>query len=363
LQIGFLISGSLDTLTGGYIYDRQLVDYLCRKGHQVKIFNLPCSNYWERFLYSPQLLFSQPLNHSPLDILLEDELDHPALILLNRKLKRESNYPVISIVHNLHSCELRADWQNYLYRRIEKSYLLSVDGFIFNSHTTRQAIEQMIGIQRYSVTANPCGNRLPVQITAKEIEDRAKKPGPLQILFLGNLLPNKGLHVLLNALSGISGNNYFLTIVGDLTMDKAYSAAIGRQIRKLNLVDKVSITWPLNNADLAIRLKESHILAVPSFYEGYGIVYLEGMGFGLPAIATTSGAAREIITDGENGFLISPGDSTTLAHCLQELNQERSRLAAMSLNAHRRFKSHPGWQVTCEKIHNFLLSCRSTLSA
>ena len=44
-------------------------------------------------------------------------------------------------------------------------------------------------------------------------------------------------------------------------------------------------------------------MVVPSSYEGYGIVYREGMAFGLPAIGTTSGGASEIITDGENGYL------------------------------------------------------------
>ena len=173
---------------------------------------------------------------------------------------------------------------------------MSVDGFIFNSRTTRQTVEDLIGMTQFSVIANPCGNRLHPEITESEIKERARKPGPLQIVFLGNLTPNKGLHVLLDALPGIPENSYLLTVIGDLTMDRAYSQSIRNQIRKLNLTDNVLITGPISNSELAFRLKESHILVVPSFYEGYGIAYLEGMGFGLPAIATTAGAANEIIT-------------------------------------------------------------------
>ena len=61
-------------------------------------------------------------------------------------------------------------------------------------------------------------------------------------------------------------------------------------------------------------LPQHHLLAVPSSYEGFGIVYLEGMHFGLPAIAGTDGAAKEIITHGQNGFLVRPGNPQALAH-------------------------------------------------
>ncbi len=120
MRIGFLISGSLDALTGGYIYDRQLVDYLRQKGHQVELIHLPGRDYLDRLLQSPHLPLSKELNHLSLDILLQDELDHPALILLNRRLKSQAGYPIISIVHHLRSCELRPEWQNQLYRWIEK---------------------------------------------------------------------------------------------------------------------------------------------------------------------------------------------------------------------------------------------------
>ena len=81
MRVSFLISGSLDAVTGGYIYDRQLVDYLRQRGHQVNIIHLPCRSYLDRFLYGPRLPFSMSLTHLTPDILLEDELDHPALAL------------------------------------------------------------------------------------------------------------------------------------------------------------------------------------------------------------------------------------------------------------------------------------------
>ena len=84
-------------------------------------------------------------------------------------------------------------------------------------------------------------------------------------------------------------------------------------------------------------MRASHVLAVPSSYEGFGIVYLEGMKFGLPAIATTGGAAGEIVTHDVNGYLIPPGDAAVLAHHLSELTSDRGLLERFSLAARRRF--------------------------
>lgn len=355
MRIGFLISGSLDTLTGGYIYDRQVVDYLREKGHHVELIPLPERSYYAQLLHSPALPMPRELRHLSLDIIIEDELDHAALIFLNRRLKSQTGIPIISIVHNLHSCELRARWQNQLYRWIEKYYLTSLDGFIFNSRTTCQAVENLVGRQKPRVIANPCGNRLSVQITESEIKLRAGKPGPLRILFLGNLFRNKGLHILLTALAKLS-DDYCLTVIGDLTMDKSYVQTIRNQIRDQGLNNKVSLAGPLNDDALAMELKDHHVLVVPSFYEGFGIAYLEGMGAGLPAIGTTAGAANEIITHGQNGFLVPAGDSSALCQYLRKLHEDRELLMSMSLNAFEHFKSFPTWQATGEKIHDFLQS-------
>ena len=91
------------------------------------------------------------------------------------------------------------------------------------------------------------------------------------------------------------------------------SRTIRRQIEAAGLTARVSLLGTASDQDLAARCAASHVLAVPSSYEGFGIVYLEGMQFGLPAIAGTDGAAQEIITHGENGFLVPPGDPEALA--------------------------------------------------
>ena len=103
------------------------------------------------------------------------------------------------------------------------------------------------------------------------------------------------------------------------------------------------------------ELNNSDLLVVPSSWEGFGIVYLEGMGFGLPAIATTEGAAKEIIQHGENGYLIDKGDSKALASHLQSLINHPQTLIDMSWKALDTYSGYPTWKDSAIKSRDFLI--------
>ena len=124
MKLGLLIYGSLDTLSGGYLYDRKLVEYLRTQGDTVEIISLPWRNYAAHL--TDNFHFRLPPG---LDLLIQDELNHPSLISAN---SRSHPYPIISLIHHLRCSEQRPAWQNWFYRIIEKRYLNSVDGFIFN---------------------------------------------------------------------------------------------------------------------------------------------------------------------------------------------------------------------------------------
>jgi glycosyltransferase involved in cell wall biosynthesis len=79
------------------------------------------------------------------------------------------------------------------------------------------------------------------------------------------------------------------------------------------------------------------------------------MGFGLPAIGTTSGGAREIISDGVNGYLVPPNDPGAVAHGLMNLAMDRAKLAGMSLAARERFLAQPGWTQSMARVREALI--------
>ena len=96
-----------------------------------------------------------------------------------------------------------------------------------------------------------------------------------------------------------------MDIVGSFTTEPVYTKLIQEIIARHDLSSFVFLHGSLDKEPLIEKLKLAHVLIVPSSYEGFGIVYLEGMGFGLPAIGTTAGAAGEVIDHEKTGYLIS----------------------------------------------------------
>jgi len=354
MRIGLLIYDALDTVSGGYLYDRQLVSYLESQGDQVEVVSIPLRDYSQHLLDNLSRPLYNRLEDLPVDILLQDELNHPSLFYLNRKVKDSINYPIISIVHHMRSSESHPGWQNSVYSAVEKNYLGSVDGFIFNSQNTRQAVQNLTGSEKNWVVAYPAGDQLKPDITLEMIEARAHQEGPLKILFLGNVIPRKGLHILLEALGKIADNDWKLSVVGSTEFDARYIRGIMQLERDYEFGEKVRFYGPLGDEQLKELMRNNQILAVPSFHEGFGIAYLEGMGFGLPAIGTSSGGASEIITDNVDGCLVPRGDAALLAECITRFIDNRQLLAAMSRQARGRYLQHPTWEISMHLVRGFL---------
>lgn len=346
MKLGLVIYGSLDTLSGGYLYDRRLVEYLRNQGDTVKIISLPWRNYAAHL--TDNLHFRLPWD---LDLLLQDELNHPSLLTANH---RPHPYPIISLVHHLRCSEQRPAWQNWFYRLVEKRYLQSVDGFIFNSHSTKRAVNGLLGRSQPSVIAYPPADRFGLSVSEAQIVASASEAGPLRVLFLGNVIHRKGLHTLLEAVR-LTKPDIRLDVIGSLRAEPAYSQRMRSTAETASLQSQVIFHDAVDDDQLIAMLKSAHVLVVPSSYEGFGIVYLEGMAFGLPAVGTTSGGASEIIEDGESGYLVPPDDAAALAERLSVLARDRKLLARMSVHALDRFRRQPTWGQTAGHIRDFLL--------
>ncbi len=358
MRIALLIYNSLETVSGGYLYDRKLVEHLRRQGDQVEIISIPWRNYAAHLTDNFSHTLFNHLRQLQVDVLLQDELNHPSLFLLNRRLRKEVRFPIVTIVHHLRCSEHRPKWLNNFYRLIEKQYLGSVDALVLNSHTTRQTVTQLgdpFDNQPHLI-AYPAGDRFKPSLNNLSIQRRALQPSPLKIVFIGNLIPRKGLHTLLQALYGLPDQMVELSIIGSPSIDDRYARKMRKLVSELGLTQMVNFLGMASDDRMTEILTQSQLLVVPSSYEGFGIVYLEGMSFGLPAIGTNSGGAAEIITHGVDGFLIQPGDVTSLQTHLVDLAHNRQKLAAMGVFARQRFETHPGWEETSQSIREFLKS-------
>jgi glycosyltransferase involved in cell wall biosynthesis len=356
VRIGLLIWGSLERLTGGFLYDRMLAEHLRRQGHEVSVVAVPMRSYWRALLdnLSPRLLAR--LREPGFDLLLQDELAHPSCVLLNRRLRRSTAMPIVPIVHLLRVSQRWPWWQRPLYRRVERSYLASVHGLILVNPQLRDRIAGLTGAELPSVVARPAGDHAAGTISAERIQARARED-PFRILFIGNLTPLKNLHLVLDALARVSAggtDGWRLDVIGNLEVDPGYTRRIRRRIARAGLGERVRLRGEQPRAEVAARLERGHVLAMPSAPESYSIVYLEAMSWGLPVIASTMSDSSAMIEPGKNGFLVA-GDAEALAGHLRGLMTDRERLARMGLAARRFYAAQPTWEESMEEVHQFLL--------
>ena len=356
MRIGLLIYGSLDTLTGGYLYDRMMVEQLRQQEDEVLIISLPWRNYGRHLLDNGSPALFRSLRDAKLDVLIQDELNHPSLVWLNRRLKQVVSYPIVSLVHLLRCTDAYPRWQLPIYRWVERAYLNRVDGLIYNSHDSRRHVEQLIGADKPSAVAYPGKDHLKQakHLTTAEINARATREGPLRLIFVGNLMYRKGLHTLLAALARLPKSGWQLTVIGSPDFEPEYAAHIRQQIAQNGLGENVNLLGRIPNEQIAPYLSQSQLFVMPSLYEGFGIVYVEALGFALPAIATTAGAAGEIIQHDHNGFLVPPEEPFVLAHHIRLLMENRAMLSQMSLQAKQSYQNYPTWAESTQKIRELL---------
>ena len=356
MHIGLIVYGSLDTLSGGYLYDRMLVRALEEAGHCVTLFSLPWRTYPHHLTDNWHPGWRAQLLAAPVDLWLQDELNHPSLFWFNHTLRKRHPAPIVSIVHHLRSSETHPLPLLMMYRRIERVYLVSVDALLVNSHTTLSTVQSLEPTSRPAYVAYPAADHLPAfpEIDAETIAARALLADRLRVLFVGNLIPRKGVHVLLDSLA-LVGREIELTVVGKFDIRDHYANFLQQKVNALNLHSQVRFVGRVDDGTLVSLYRSHHIFVAPS-YEGFGIVYLEAQRFGLPVIALTIGAASEAVIDGSTGVLVKPGDSAAIAAALRRLSSDRDRLLAMGLAARLRYTLHPTWNESMSGVVRWLES-------
>jgi glycosyltransferase involved in cell wall biosynthesis len=281
------------------------------------------------------------------DVLLQDELNHPSLCLINERFRRSSDIPIVSIVHHLTCLAERRPSRAARHRVLEQRYLRSVDGFVFNSWATRGSVRSLVPDADGAV-AHPGKEHV-----APDVSSRRDLDGQLRVLYLGNILPHKGLDVLLRAIASLPRSSACLDVVG-APLDPAYLLAVGNVVASGGLGDVVRFHGRLSNAERDKVMRSCDVLVLPSYHEGYGLVIVEAMASGLPVIAPASGGAREIVSHGREGYLVGGGDTEGIANGLRSLFDPALK-ATMSERARRRFDRLPSWRTEMERARAYLL--------
>jgi glycosyltransferase involved in cell wall biosynthesis len=165
---------------------------------------------------------------------------------------------------------------------------------------------------------------IPHAAAAAAADPVAISPG--LVGFAGRLVPEKGADVLLDALAQLPAalGPVRARIVGDGPERPRLEA----RARELGLGARVEFLGHVARDEVQRRLAPAAVQVVPSRWaEPFGLVTIEAMARGTPVVASATGAAPELVRDGETGFLVAPGDAAALARCLAGLLPDPARLA------------------------------------
>jgi glycosyltransferase involved in cell wall biosynthesis len=357
MRIAFVVYGSLDEISGGFIYDRALVGALRSLGHEVDVFGLRWHGYFHAvaraFVVGHPLRRPAAPSDASYDAVIQDELVHPSVFLTNQD---PDGWPrgqsLLALVHNLRSRQ-PGEALARLKAWVERRYLGNVDGMICVCAGTLADARALGGTSLPAIVIHPGRDHVTPNVDDDLIEERSRAPGPLRVLYAAAVRREKGLHRLLDALARAPGLAFNLDVVGRLAWPR-YARAIRRQVVRLGFQAQVRFHGERTGAELGSLFRRSHVLALPSDREAYSLSCLEALGFGLPVLAPSSGGMGEMVAQNREGFLLDPDDAEAWARALRVLGEDRGVLRAMAGAAVARYRAHSTWDEAARAAASFI---------
>lgn len=170
-----------------------------------------------------------------------------------------------------------------------------------------------------------------VRIVPNGVDLKQQATAGSGLLFVGNLLPRKGVDVLLRAFHQIEGQR--LVIVGSGPEEERLKA----EAQDLN----VSFTGRLNPREVEHEMRSAGLLVLPAVKgEGLPNVLLEAMALGVPVVATRVAGIPDLIEDGVSGLLVDPGDPEQLRNAIRRILSDKTLAKSLSEGGRKKAENH-----------------------
>jgi glycosyltransferase involved in cell wall biosynthesis len=348
-SIDFVVPGDIETPTGGYIYDREIIAGLTERGVRVALHSLdasfpsptPSASRAARATFAAipagRVVVIDGLALPGLDRLLADEA---------RRLK------LVALVHHPVALETGLDAETAeRIGALERRALTYAQRVITTSQwTARTLATDGVPVAQLRVVEPGVDRRK--SRGSSDPKGAAALSAPrdtVNLLCVGTLTLRKGHAVLLEALNEIRDRHWHLTCAGSLLRDLQTVAAIQHQIDRLSLRKRVSLLGDLDRDALERQYARADVFVLPSYLEGYGMALAEAVAFGLPVVSTTAGAIPETVPANAS-LLVAPGDSRALAKALASVVDDPARRATLAANARAARASLPTWATAAGKF-------------
>jgi len=173
------------------------------------------------------------------------------------------------------------------------------------------------------------------------------EPHEKVVLFIGRLVPQKGVEYLLRAIPLILQRyrDVKFVIAGD-GWSKDY---LEEEARSTGSQDKIRFLGFISDSELTELTISSDVLVVPSVYEPFGIVALEGMAAGVPVVAANVGGLAEIIEHDRTGVLVYPRNPESIAWGVSRVLLDSGYARWLVQNARRKVQEEYSWEAIAQR--------------
>lgn len=322
--VHFIVPGPLDSLTGGFIYDRHMVEGLKAAGRLGKVHEL--AGDFPRA--APYDVAAGAAVLSGLPDRVRCVIDGLALTALGQAVfQHASRLDLVAMIHHPLADETGlSEAEQTAYFDAEKAVLQEVARIVVSSRRTAERLADF-GVHPSSVHVVEPGVADWVRPVAESGE------GPVRILSVGTLTRRKGHDIALRALAECRDLGWHLDIVGG-ARDPGHAAELTALVGELGLDGRVSLHGEVPEADLAHLYTRSGLFLSTSFHEGFGMALADAVATGLPVLASRESAVASAVRAA--ALLVPAGDLTSLTEALRRLLPDpnaRRELAARSREA------------------------------
>ena len=263
------------------------------------------------------------------------------------------NKPLISTVHStevgraqgLHSPD------SYLIDGVEWWMTYEAERVILCSSSMKWEIESHFHLPPEKVIVIPNAvdaSKYEKKISREDVKRRyGIEPHEKVVLFIGRLVPQKGVEYLVKAIPLIlqqHGNVKFV-VVGD-GWSKNHLEDLARST---GFEDKTRFLGFISDSELTELTMSADVLVVPSVYEPFGIVALEGMAAGVPVVAANVGGLSEIIEHDHTGVLVYPKNPESIAWGVNRVLSDPAYSRWLVQNAKRKVQEVYSWEAVAQR--------------
>ena len=280
---------------------------------------------------------------------VHDWLTAPAGIASKHFLDR----PLVATVHSTEFGRSQGlhNPDSFLIDGIEWWMTYEAKWVIVCSNSVKSELESHFHLPPEKVSVIPNGVDIfdfDLNVNREDIKRRyGVRPDERIVLFVGRLVPQKGVDTLIRATPHIIRRHKDVKIL--ISGDGWSKGYLEELARSTGFKEYIKFLGFIPDSELTKLIASADVLVVPSIYEPFGIVALEGMAAGVPVVATNVGGLAEIIEHDRTGVLVYPRNPESLAWGVDRVLSDREYSNWLVQNARRKVQEVYSWDAIAER--------------